>query len=195
MPTHRPSTINLRTALFDDAVAIVEAEYATDLALDDIARRVASSRRQLQRAYAEIGDMVRRLAAGLARQGFKRGDRVGLFLPNCPFYIVAYFALLKTGATVVNFNPLYTEEEITHQAKDAGIRAMVTLDLAADVAEASGNMVASTTLTRSARITRRTAHPAPARRRASRRNGWMPATGGCWAGSRLAPARPGRWRG
>ena len=56
MPTHRPSTINHRTALFDDAVAIVESEYATDLALDDIARRVASSRRQLQRAYAEIGE-------------------------------------------------------------------------------------------------------------------------------------------
>ncbi len=56
MPTHRPSTITHRTALFEDAVAIVESEYATDLALDDIARRVASSRRQLQRAYAEIGE-------------------------------------------------------------------------------------------------------------------------------------------
>jgi transcriptional regulator GlxA family with amidase domain len=56
VPTHRPSTITLRTALFEDAVAIVETEYASDLALDDIARRVASSRRQLQRAYAEIGD-------------------------------------------------------------------------------------------------------------------------------------------
>lgn len=56
VPTHRPSTISHRTALFEDAVAIVESEYSTDLALDDIARRVASSRRQLQRAYAEIGD-------------------------------------------------------------------------------------------------------------------------------------------
>jgi transcriptional regulator GlxA family with amidase domain len=56
VPTHRPSTIHFRTALFEDAVAIVESEYATDIALDDIARRVASSRRQLQRAYAEIGD-------------------------------------------------------------------------------------------------------------------------------------------
>lgn len=55
MPTHRPSTINLRTSLFEDAVAIVQQEYASDLSLDDIARRVASSRRQLQRAYAEIG--------------------------------------------------------------------------------------------------------------------------------------------
>ena len=56
MPTQRPATIQLRTSLFEDAVAIVEAEYAKDLSLDDIARRVASSRRQLQRAYAEVGD-------------------------------------------------------------------------------------------------------------------------------------------
>jgi AraC family transcriptional regulator of adaptative response / methylphosphotriester-DNA alkyltransferase methyltransferase len=51
----RPATVQLRTSLFEDAVAIVEDEYATELSLDDIARRVASSRRQLQRAYAEIG--------------------------------------------------------------------------------------------------------------------------------------------
>ena len=52
---HRPATIRHRTSLYEDATAIVEAEYAADLSLDDIARRVASSRRQLQRAYAEIG--------------------------------------------------------------------------------------------------------------------------------------------
>jgi AraC family transcriptional regulator, regulatory protein of adaptative response / methylphosphotriester-DNA alkyltransferase methyltransferase len=52
----RPATIRHRTSLFEDATAIVEAEFATDLSLDDIARRVASSRRQLQRAYAEIGN-------------------------------------------------------------------------------------------------------------------------------------------
>ena len=56
MPIQRPSTVRHRTSLFEDAVAIVETEYATELSLDDIARRVASSRRQLQRAYAEIGD-------------------------------------------------------------------------------------------------------------------------------------------
>jgi AraC family transcriptional regulator, regulatory protein of adaptative response / methylphosphotriester-DNA alkyltransferase methyltransferase len=52
----RPATVRHRTSLYDEACAIVEQEYAEDLALDDIARRVASSRRQLQRAYAEIGD-------------------------------------------------------------------------------------------------------------------------------------------
>jgi AraC family transcriptional regulator, regulatory protein of adaptative response / methylphosphotriester-DNA alkyltransferase methyltransferase len=55
MPVHRPSTIRSRTSLFQEVAAIVEAEYASDLALDDLAHRVAASRRQLQRAYAEIG--------------------------------------------------------------------------------------------------------------------------------------------
>jgi AraC family transcriptional regulator, regulatory protein of adaptative response / methylphosphotriester-DNA alkyltransferase methyltransferase len=55
VPTQRPATVELRSSLFADAVAIVDREFARDLALDDIARRVASSRRQLQRAYAEIG--------------------------------------------------------------------------------------------------------------------------------------------
>ncbi len=55
MPTQRPATVQLRSSLFADAVEIVDREFARDLALDDIARRVASSRRQLQRAYAEIG--------------------------------------------------------------------------------------------------------------------------------------------
>ena len=55
MPSQRPSTVRLRTSLFHEANAIVEREFASDLSLDDIARRVASSRRQLQRAYAEIG--------------------------------------------------------------------------------------------------------------------------------------------
>ena len=55
MPIQRPATVRHRTALYDDATRIVEAEYGSDLSLDDIARRVASSRRQLQRAYSEIG--------------------------------------------------------------------------------------------------------------------------------------------
>src|SRR3954469_5277926 len=55
LPPQRSSTIRLRTSLFQEAAEIVDREYAAELSLDDIARRVASSRRQLQRAYAEIG--------------------------------------------------------------------------------------------------------------------------------------------
>ena len=55
VPTQRPATVALRTSLYEDATAIVEREYSAELSLDDIARRIASSRRQLQRAYAEVG--------------------------------------------------------------------------------------------------------------------------------------------
>jgi AraC-like DNA-binding protein len=55
VPIQRSSTIRLRTSLFHEANDILEHEYAAELSLDDIARRLASSRRQLQRAYAEIG--------------------------------------------------------------------------------------------------------------------------------------------
>ncbi|MEA2142497.1 MAG: AraC family transcriptional regulator [Solirubrobacteraceae bacterium] len=51
----RPTTIRLRRSLFEEATEIVGREYGSDLALDEIARRVASSRRQLQRAYTEVG--------------------------------------------------------------------------------------------------------------------------------------------
>ena len=56
MPTQRPATVELRATLYEEARRIVEAEYSKDLALDDVARRVATSRRQLQRAFAEAGE-------------------------------------------------------------------------------------------------------------------------------------------
>jgi len=56
VPTQRPITIHLRKTLYEEATAIVEREFASSLCLDEIARRIASSRRQLQRAYAEIGN-------------------------------------------------------------------------------------------------------------------------------------------
>jgi AraC-like DNA-binding protein len=55
MPIQRPATVQLRRSLFEEAVRIVEDEFGSDIGLDHIARRVASSRRQLQRAYAEVG--------------------------------------------------------------------------------------------------------------------------------------------
>jgi two-component system response regulator YesN len=63
----RQSTIERRRALFDDAVAIIEREYARDLELDDVARRVATSRRQLQRAFAESGETSFRSYLGEVR--------------------------------------------------------------------------------------------------------------------------------
>jgi long-chain acyl-CoA synthetase len=82
-----------------------------------------------QYTYEEIHDLANRTARGLQQLGVRRGDRVGLCLPNSPYYVVAYFGVLKAGAIVVNFNPLYTEEEIRDQIVDAGVSIMFTLGL------------------------------------------------------------------
>ena len=79
--------------------------------------------------YKEIGQATARAAAGLQKLGIKKGSKVGLLLPNCPTFIIYYFAILKAGGTVVNYNPLYTLEELTFQVKDSETEIMVTLDL------------------------------------------------------------------
>jgi long-chain acyl-CoA synthetase len=80
-------------------------------------------------SYAEIGRLVARATAGLQKLGVRKGTKVGLFLPNCPTFIIYYFAILKAGGTVVNYNPLYTLEELTFQVRDSETELMVTLDL------------------------------------------------------------------
>lgn len=79
--------------------------------------------------YGDIGRQIDRAAAGLQRLGIKKGDKIGLLLPNCPTFIVYYFAAMKTGAVVVNYNPLYTAEELAYQIRDSGTHTIVTLDL------------------------------------------------------------------
>src|ERR1700730_2649887 len=80
-------------------------------------------------SYREICDLARRAAKGFARLGVGPGVRVGLMLPNTPYYVIAYFGVLRAGGTVVNINPLYVEREIRHLIADAGCAIVVTLDL------------------------------------------------------------------
>lgn len=78
-------------------------------------------------SYAETLSGVRRVAKGLQAMGLKQGDRVGLFLPNVPHYVAAYYGAMLAGATVVNFSPLYTVDELRHQVEDSGTRFLFTL--------------------------------------------------------------------
>ena len=77
--------------------------------------------------YKEMDEITDRLAAGFHSIGVKKGDRVGLFMPNTPQFVMAYYALLKAGAIVVATNPLYTEREIIYQVNDAGVELMVLM--------------------------------------------------------------------
>ena len=79
--------------------------------------------------YKELAAAIDRTAAGLQANGVKKGTKVGLLLPNTPAFIVYFFAILKAGGTVVNFNPLYTLEELTFQVRDSETEIMVTHDL------------------------------------------------------------------
>ncbi|MFD1951919.1 long-chain fatty acid--CoA ligase [Sphingomonas arantia] len=82
-------------------------------------------------SYAEVLDGARRVAAGLHKMGIQRGDRIGLFLPNVPHYVAAYYGALMLGAVVVNFSPLYSVEELAHQVEDSGTRVLFTLSATA----------------------------------------------------------------
>jgi long-chain acyl-CoA synthetase len=78
-------------------------------------------------SYAEVASGVNRVACGLAALGLGKGDRVGLLLPNVPHYVAAYYGALRLGATVVNFSPLYTVQELVDQVEDSGTRILFTL--------------------------------------------------------------------
>ncbi|MCB1558324.1 MAG: long-chain fatty acid--CoA ligase [Alphaproteobacteria bacterium] len=79
--------------------------------------------------WEEIGSLVDRMAKGLHDHGVERGVKVGLCLPNCPYFLIAYYAIAKTGATIVNFNPLYAEEELAKQIEDSQTDYIVCVDL------------------------------------------------------------------
>lgn len=82
-----------------------------------------------QQNWSDIARAVNAFAAGLQAGGLKKGARVGLLLPNTPYFLVAYYGALKAGATVVNLNPLYAESELAHLLEDSEVETIVTADL------------------------------------------------------------------
>lgn len=109
-----------------------ETEQSLFSVLDDAAQRfperpaIAFLRKHL--TYRQLLDSVERFSAVLASMGVEKGDRVALILPNCPQYVIAYYASLRLGAIVVGNNPQYTQRELGHQLRDAGPTVVVVLD-------------------------------------------------------------------
>ena len=109
--------------LIDDAVA--EFGPKTALEFPDLVRGFKG---QLRYSYSELGALVDQVAAGLQAQGVGKGTPVGLFLPNCPYYPIFYFAVAKAGGIVVNFNPLYPSDLACTLVKAVQVEVMVTID-------------------------------------------------------------------
>jgi long-chain acyl-CoA synthetase len=78
-------------------------------------------------SYKEMNERSDQIAGALASMGVKKGDRVGIFMPNTPQFVMCYFGILKAGGAVVATNPLYTPTEIEHQVNDAGIEIMFVM--------------------------------------------------------------------
>lgn len=80
--------------------------------------------------YGEAAGLVAKVARGLQLLGVRKGVKVGLFMPNCADGVICYFAILKAGGTVVNYNPLEAERELVRQIEDSETDVMMTVDLA-----------------------------------------------------------------
>jgi long-chain acyl-CoA synthetase len=104
-------------ALLDDAVA----RFGQRVCIDFLDRRYS---------FAEIGRLANKAAKGLKDLGVGPGVKVGLHLPNCPYFVICYYAVLKAGGTLVHYNPLYATPELQHQIDDSETDVMITLDVA-----------------------------------------------------------------
>jgi long-chain acyl-CoA synthetase len=83
-------------------------------------------------SYNQVDAIVDQLAAGLQDKGLAPGERVSLFMPNCPQLVMAYHAVWRCGAVAVPSNPLYTPAEFAHQVTDAGSRFAIVLSMMYD---------------------------------------------------------------
>lgn len=111
-----PHEIELPTGSLFDLLEASVSEYGDNIALEFFGATTT---------YAELGEQVLRAAEGLRLLGVQKGDTVALVLPNCPQHVVAFYAVLRLGAIVVEHNPLYTPRELRHQFEDHGAKVAI----------------------------------------------------------------------
>jgi long-chain acyl-CoA synthetase len=110
-------TMPLQQILEDSA-----KKWADKPALEFMGKRIS---------YRELNELANRAAKGLQNLGVKPGIHVGLYLPNTPHYVIAFFGVMKAGGTVVNYSPLDAEKVLEHKVEDSQTDFLVTLDLKA----------------------------------------------------------------
>ncbi len=99
-----------------------------DFAANQYGERTATIFYGAEMSYRDLRAHSIRLATALDALGIRPGDRVGLMLPNCPQFLIAFHAILRIGAIVVPLNPLYVERELRYVVEDSGMRALIALD-------------------------------------------------------------------
>ncbi len=79
--------------------------------------------------YQDLWNRVLRFANALSKLGIKKGDRIGIYLPNCPQFVIAFFAINRLGAVIVPFNTQYVDHELEYQLNDSGARTIICVDI------------------------------------------------------------------
>ncbi len=125
-PWHRHYDYNVPTTIRYPRLAIPELLGIPSSAYPD---KAALSFYGTEMTFWELRQQILRMANALGKLGVQKGDRVGIHLPNCPQYMIAYYAVLSLGALVVNLNPMSTAEEIKAIAENTGMTTLFTFDM------------------------------------------------------------------
>jgi long-chain acyl-CoA synthetase len=118
-PADVPKSINYPAITLQGILQKTAEKYPENVA-------VAYSGKEI--SYAQLDSFSNQFANGLVKLGVKKGDRVALFLPNIPQFVISYFGVLKVGATVTTISPMHREREVEYQLNDSGAQTIVALD-------------------------------------------------------------------
>jgi long-chain acyl-CoA synthetase len=183
-----PATIALPTGSLVDMFDASVSTFRSNVALDFFGSTTT---------YAELGMLVSRAAEGLRRQGVGHGDRVALVLPNCPQHVIAFYAVLRLGAIVVEHNPLYTDREMRHQFEDHGAKVAIVWDKVGDrihsmPADVAFDTVVAVDVTRAMPLSKRLALRLPVPKARAARNALTGASKSSIPWEKLVNHRPVR---
>jgi len=107
----------------------VPAHYFLNIPAGSFPNKAATNFYGTEITFWDLKQQILRMANALGKMGVKKGDRIGVHLPNCPQYIIAYYAALNLGAVVVNLNPMYTVDELKALTSNTGVSTLFTFDM------------------------------------------------------------------
>jgi long-chain acyl-CoA synthetase len=126
-----PTTIDYPKVPLQQFLLDTAAKYPNNTAVvfGNVVEPLGNALMDTTMSYHQLLDLTQRFAAVLQKLGVEKGDRVAMHLPNCPQFIIAYYATLMAGGIVVPCNPQYVARELRHQLGDSGAKVAITLSL------------------------------------------------------------------
>ncbi|MCG8347819.1 MAG: long-chain fatty acid--CoA ligase [Chloroflexales bacterium] len=126
-----PQSLTYPEIPIDTLLAETARKYPAKTATNFVLKYILGGRMTIggKTTYNRLNELVNRFATALSQLGVRKGDRIGLMLPNSPHFVIAFFAAMRLGAVIVNINPTYTSRELKHQLEDSGTETILLLNL------------------------------------------------------------------